>query len=160
MTYIIDGHNLIPNIPNLSLNMIDDELHLVKILIEYCRLRRKKINVYFDKAAPGHQGVEKFGLVTAHFVREGRTVDEVIIARLAKEGRNAKNITVISSDRVIQVSAREVGAKVIPSQVFAKEISSTEIGISEEESEPSDITLSDDEVDEWLELFNKGQSNK
>ena len=28
MPYIIDGHNLIPNVPGLDLNKIDDEIQL------------------------------------------------------------------------------------------------------------------------------------
>ena len=53
MPYIIDGHNLIPRIPDLSLQDIDDEMQLVEMLQDFCRISRKKVEVYFDNAPPG-----------------------------------------------------------------------------------------------------------
>ena len=53
MPLIIDGHNLIPKIPGLSLQAIDDETQLVELLGEYCRLSRRQVEVFFDNAPPG-----------------------------------------------------------------------------------------------------------
>ncbi|MBP1702274.1 MAG: hypothetical protein H6Q38_1381, partial [Chloroflexi bacterium] len=43
MPYIVDGHNLIPKIPGLSLRAIDDEMQLIELLQEFCRVQRKAL---------------------------------------------------------------------------------------------------------------------
>ena len=72
MPYIIDGHNLIPKIPGLSLQEMDDEQHLLEMLQEFCRRQRKQVEVFFDNAPPGGVRARNLGLVTARFVRQGR----------------------------------------------------------------------------------------
>ena len=84
MAYIIDGHNLIPKIRGLRLDLPDDEEALIKMLQDFCRLQRKNVEVYFDRAAAGYAGKRGYGRVTAHFVREGSTADAVIISRLRR----------------------------------------------------------------------------
>jgi len=39
---IIDGHNLVPKIPGLHLKDEDDEVRLIELLQEYCRLARRQ----------------------------------------------------------------------------------------------------------------------
>jgi uncharacterized protein len=152
MPYIIDGHNLIPNISALSLQAIDDEDELIKILREFCRLNRKKADIYFDNAPAGQPRTRKFGFVTAHFIRRGTTADAAIRTRLRKLGRAARNWTVVSSDREVAVAAREMQAQVISSPEFARLLSTspeTSGGIETDEN----LVLNDEAVNEWLELF-------
>ena len=40
MPYLIDGHNLIPKL-GLRLDSVDDEMELVAILQEFCRLLKE-----------------------------------------------------------------------------------------------------------------------
>ena len=70
MPYLIDGHNLIPKL-GLRLDSPDDEMELVAILQEFCRLERRQVEVYFDGAPTPHAGTRKLGTVTAHFVPSG-----------------------------------------------------------------------------------------
>ena len=84
MPYIIDGHNLIPKIQGLSLQDIDDEMQLVEMLQDFCRSRGKKVEVYFDNAPPGQLKAQKFGHVTAFFVRAGITADMAIKQKLRR----------------------------------------------------------------------------
>jgi predicted RNA-binding protein with PIN domain len=83
---MIDGHNLIPKVDGLSLAALDDETRLIELLQEFCRIRRKQVEVYFDNAPPGQPQRGVFGPVTAFFVREGRTADDAIAARLKRSG--------------------------------------------------------------------------
>ena len=53
MPFIVDGHNLIPKVPGLNLQDMEDELQLVELLQEFCRINRKQVEVYFDNAPPG-----------------------------------------------------------------------------------------------------------
>jgi len=118
--YVIDGHNLIPKVPGLSLRSMDDEEQLIAMLQIFARLKHKKIEVFFDRAPVGQSGARPYGLVTAHFVIQGKTADEAIRQYLVGLGKAAPNATVITSDRQVQANARALHAQVIPSEDFAR----------------------------------------
>ncbi len=157
MTLLIDGHNLIPHIPGISLEDPDDEGQLIKLLQEYCRLRRKSVEVFFDRAPAGRAGIKRYGQVRVQFVRSGVTADEAIMARLKKLGKRAKNAVVVSSDRQVRQAARAVHAEVITSQAFAAEWQR----LTEEapQLDPRNRTLSEEEVAHWENLFKGGPSD-
>lgn len=155
MPYLIDGHNLIPKL-GLRLDSMDDEMELVSILQEFCRLERRQVEVYFDGAPAAHAGTRKLGTVTAHFVPLGMTADDAIRRRLKKMGKSAKNWTVVSSDRQVQTEARTAQADIIPSETFAMLLRQAR------DSAPKpadDRKLSKQEVDDWLKLF-EGRNHK
>lgn len=154
MAYLIDGHNLIPKIPGFSLQTIDDENQLIELLQEFCRLERKNVEVYFDKAPPGSSTTRRFGQVVAHFVRAGSTADAAIKKRLASLGKAAPNWTVVSSDLSIQNSALARKARVIRSEDFAAQLMKSLQGKSTVMEESRDYSLSQDELQEWLDMFN------
>ena len=159
MPYLIDGHNLIPKVPGLQLGSADDEMQLVELLQEFCRLSRKQVEVYFDQAAPGQSGKRALGTVSVYFVAAGRTADQAINQRLEKLGRSARNWVVVSSDRSVQISARHAGAQVLASEAFARLLGET---LSQAGSKASDKTgsdLSPEEVEEWLALFKSRRHN-
>lgn len=149
MPYLVDGHNLIPKV-GLRLNYPNDEEDLILRLQEFCRLRRAQVEVYFDGAPAGTQPRRKIGAVTCYFVRRGSTADSAIEACLARLGKQARNWTVVSSDKRVQNAARAVHAKVLSSEEFASEISKAgeQILLSKRES-----GLSPEEVDEWTGFF-------
>jgi predicted RNA-binding protein with PIN domain len=153
MQYIVDGHNLIPKV-GLRLNAEDDEIQLIEMLREFCRVKKSRVDVYFDGAPPGHANTRKFGYVTAHFVRQGRTADQAIHARLRKMGKSAKNWVVVSSDHEVRTSARSVGAKRISSNEFARDVRDAKFAVYENPTD--DKKLSKGEVAEWLKLFEEG----
>jgi predicted RNA-binding protein with PIN domain len=151
MPYLIDGHNLIPKL-GLRLESIDDEMELITILQDFCRLDRRQVEVYFDGAPVPQAGTRKLGVVTAHFVRLGATADHAIRNTLKKLGRAAKNWTVVSSDRQVQAEARAVHAQVISSEAFAQRL------LQARDSAPKsaqDRRLSSKEVEEWLNIFKR-----
>jgi uncharacterized protein len=153
MPYLIDGHNLIPKL-GLRLDSMDDEMELVNILQDYCRLSRKTVEVYFDGAPTPHAGTRKLGTVTAHFVQLGSTADHAICRRLKSMGKSARNWTVVTSDRQVQAEARAVQAEVISSDSFATTLRETRNTAPKlNENRP----LSHDEVEEWMRLFQKGK---
>ena len=149
MPYLIDGHNLIPKL-GLNLRNMDDELELVSRLQAFCRAARKPVEVYFDGAPAGQVGTRKFGMVTAHFVRLGTTADSAIAARLKKLGRDARNWTVVTSDRRVQSEARGVGAQVLTSDDFAGQV--IESLRAPAPGSANERGMTSEEVDEWLRL--------
>ena len=157
MPYIIDGHNLIPHV-GLRLDALDDEMELVEMLREFCRVKKKRAEIYFDGAPPGENRSRRFGYVTAHFVRRGRTADDAIRARLEKMGKSAKNWTVVSSDREVLNSARSAHASRISSDEFAQQVEDAKFAAFNNPSE--DKVVSKQEVDQWLEIFSADGEEK
>jgi len=152
MPYIIDGHNLIPKVPGLSLEDLDDEQQLVNLLQDFCRVKQKKVEVFFDNAPAGSSGARTFGCVVARFIRQGRTADQAILEKLRRLEGEARNWTVVSSDREVRNSARSVRAKSMRVEEFAQELSALAADRSQQ-MQQDDADLSKQEVDEWLELF-------
>ena len=149
MPYLIDGHNLIPKL-GLRLDSMDDEMELIAILQEFCRMEHRQVEVFFDGAPVGQARTQKVGAVTAHFVRLGNTADNAIRSRLKQLGKSAKNWTVVSSDRQVQTETRAARAEVISSDSFAGMLKQAH------DSSPkpgNERKLSPKEVDDWLKLF-------
>jgi hypothetical protein len=154
MPYLIDGHNLIPKL-GLRLDSVDDEMELVRLLQEYCRLtRRSGVEVYFDGAPAGQAGTRRMSPITAHFVPLGSSADAAIRKRLKALGRSAKNWTVVTSDRQVQADARAAQAEVISSETFAALLKEARSSSPEPSREQK---LSDAEMEEWIRLFQKGK---
>ena len=164
---IVDGHNLIPNINGLSLRDLDDEESLAALLQEYARIKRRKVVIFFDGAPPGHAGERWYGTVRAFFVPARRTADDAIRQFLVVMGKAARTTTVVSSDRQVQANARELRAKVLPSEDFARELAGTRSRLdapaaakpekkqasSGKASAAKQNQAGAQDVSEWIELF-------
>lgn len=154
MPYLIDGHNLIPKL-GLRLDSLEDEMELVALLQEYCRLTRKSgLEVYFDGAPPGRAGTRKMVSVTAHFVPLESTADDAIRKRLKSLGKSARNWTVVTSDRRVQNEAHAAQAEVISSETFSALLKEAR---SSTPSPARERKLSAEEIEEWMRIFQKGK---
>ena len=150
---MIDGHNLIPNIPRLNLSDLDDEQHLIEMVQEFCRKRRHQAEIYFDNAPPGMAGMRSVGGIKVKFAAKGRTADQDIKDRLTNLGKSARNWMVVTSDHSVQLAARAARAQVKSSGDFAVEMGSVlgESGKGKKTGE--DAPISDQEVAQWLKIF-------
>lgn len=153
MVYYIDGHNLIPKIPGMSLKQMDDEEHLLELLSEFARLKRKSLEVYFDKAPDGHSGTKQHGLIRVHYVTHRTIADEAIIHQVLKAGRRVSEIVVVSSDNHVIRQCTAAGAKTQTSDQFANEL--IHLLDSAESSGQSQMQhdMSPTELEEWLRIF-------
>lgn len=151
MPYLIDGHNLIPKL-GLRLDSIDDEMELVAVLQEFCKVEHRQVEVFFDGAPVPQAGTRKLGAVTAHFVRLGTTADEAIRNRLKKLGKSARNWTVVSSDRQVQADAHAAHTEVTSSESFAGMLKQARNSAPKPNT---DRKVSPQEVDEWLKIFER-----
>jgi predicted RNA-binding protein with PIN domain len=153
MPFLIDGHNLIPKIPGLSLRVLDDEQQLIELLQEYCRLQRKQVEVFFDNAPPGGRRVHRAGNVLARFVSQDATADQAIQERLKRLGRAARNWTVVSSDLAVQNEARAAHARVLSSEEFSRMLTE-KMNVNEQgHMKETEVQMSREELDDWLKLF-------
>ncbi len=157
-TLIIDGHNLIPNVPGLHLTEMDDETRLIEIVQEYCRLARMSAELFFDGSRDSSPNRKKSGMVHVHFVSASSTADDAIIQFLRHLAGPKDRYKVVSSDHRVQNAALAAGVQTISSETFSRNMraafqSDTAIQQTREK------VPSTSEVDEWLALF-EGEGRK
>jgi len=158
---IIDGHNLIPKIPGLSLEAMDDENQLIMLVNEYCGRTGKSAEVFFDKAAPGHTGSRRIGRINVSFVSAASSADSAIIQRVKRAGKAARNLVVVTSDHRIQVEVRSLGAEAIKSDDFARELVNPPAARQRKTRKAAiEKRLSPQEVENWLTLFTQNDKDK
>jgi predicted RNA-binding protein with PIN domain len=137
----------------MSLSMLDDEDLLIKMLVNYSRASRKHVTVFFDNAPPGTVKTKRFGSLKVYFVREGRSADSAIISMLIGLGKNAKNWTVVSSDRDVQRNAKSLGARIISSEEFALSLMRGLKKDDKSQDLKKENYPDEGEVKRWLEIF-------
>lgn len=154
MKYLIDGHNLIAQLPNISLTDPNDEAKLIQLLARWrWRHNSPSITVVFDPgdyAVHGQRRMKRSG-INIRYAPYSSDADAVLL-RLIGRSRQPQQLTVVSSDRDIQSAARRKGAHTMSAGMFATELTTPpqpdEAPVGEEEP------LSPEEVEAWLELFN------
>ncbi len=153
MPILIDGHNLIGQLPGIDLADPDDEARLVMVLRRYAARRRgRKIVVIFDGGVYGHPGnLNGYG-VEAHFVRMPANADSELIRRI-RAIRRCSEWLVVSSDRAVAGAAQAHGVPVLSAQAFARRLAALDQPKASIQAKRNDRPLSAAEVEEWLRLF-------
>ncbi len=151
MSYLIDGHNLIGQLPDLQLDDPDDEAKLVQKLVGWSARTRRQCVVVFDAGLPGGTSRMSTKAVRVVFASHTSSADKVIIDRIYKE-KHPKNWTVVSSDNGVLDIAKRQGMQTIKAVEFAR-LLQRPIPVRPDLGEAVDVRLSADEVDEWLKLF-------
>ena len=147
MPYIIDGHNLIGFLPDISLRDINDEQLLISMLDKYFKHIRKKAIVFFDQGSLMSFNQFKSAFVEVKFIRPPKTADEAIINKLKSLKGNAKNYKVVSSDNWVSTNSLRAGANVISSEIFGKMM------IKINQTDHKNINSSINNIDYWLNRF-------
>lgn len=151
MHYLIDGHNLIPFIPGMSLTDIDDEDQLINLLQIHGRVSRSKIEVFFDKAPAGKPRTRKVGMLTVHSIPESETADSAIIKRVHSLKISPGSLSVVSHDREVQNACKRMGAKIIESQEFSQFIQKSLRTEGKRGKEQPELNVA--EVETWMKMF-------
>jgi len=151
MPFLIDGHNLIGALPFIDLADPEDELQLLQLLENFVQATGRRLVVHFDRGAVGQSDPPSAARLEVHFASPQRSADQAISDHLHRLGGEAKNWTVVSSDRAVQVAARHAGAKVLSSRAFARQLTPTESG--PRSNEKPDPILDEQEIEEWQRLF-------
>lgn len=154
MHWLIDGHNLIGQMPNLHLDDPHDEDKLLQYLRRYRARTGHPITVVFDAGYSYRPGqTKKQGGITVQFAPSGRTADQILMRRMRRI-KNPQAYMVVTSDRAVQQAATRVGVRTLSSTEFAQQLLSSP---APETDSQADIHLSPDEVEEWLDLFNQSE---
>ena len=152
MPLLVDGHNLIGQIPGISLADANDEAKLVMLLRRYATAKRaRQVFVVFDHGVYGHpEQLDGYG-VSCYFARSPRDADQELMRRIKKVA-HPKEWTVVTSDRQVARVAADRGVQVISSQAFVAQLTTPALQAAPEEK-PRDVKLSAEEIDEWMALF-------
>jgi predicted RNA-binding protein with PIN domain len=151
MPYLIDGHNLIGKLPDLSLDDPNDEALLVQRLAGFVARTNKKVVVIFDHGLPGGSSRMSTSKVEVVFATNGSNADEVIKRRIRNQ-KNPNMWTVVSSDNDVLFTARSMRMKAMTSAEFVQ-VMRRPARIKPGLDEAEHVQLSDDEVQEWMRLF-------
>jgi predicted RNA-binding protein with PIN domain len=155
MPYLIDGHNLIAQMPGFSLSDPDDEVQLVLRLRQFAAHKRQKITVVFDHGIPGGWSRDlSTGPVKVVFAGSHTNADRVILERI-REAKTPTDIKLVSSDGEIRRAAEARRVQVITSQDFAASLSKPTPSELHRDAREN-LQLDKDEVKEWMRVFKKG----
>jgi predicted RNA-binding protein with PIN domain len=158
MTYLIDGHNLIGQLPDLSLTDPNDEAKLVQKLIGFAARHKKRVLVIFDSGLPGGRSRLSTNPVEVVFASGRSSADDVMIGRI-KRARDPGQWSVVSNDHAVINAARARRMTVLTSAEFAPLLRPTPTGKSapraadRDAGEAADVYVSPDEVEAWLKIF-------
>ena len=173
MQYLIDGHNLIAKIPDITLEDPNDEAKLVIRLRRWTAAgNKRKISVFFDGGLPG--GQEPYlssPSVNVIFATVGPTADELMINRIRRL-QNPTEYSLVSSDREVKRAAAMRKIQTISAGAFALQLiqeTGQKFGgqklsgryVREETEDANrESPLNDQEVAEWLEIFDENNRNQ
>jgi len=167
MHFLIDGHNLIGKMPDLSLADPQDEVELILRLKGWVAAApNRRVTIFFDGGGLGgysHRMSSKD--IRVVFAAQGQEADDLLMEAVDKL-RNPRSYTVVTSDRRIIDAAVVARIKVLRSEEFIaregfdykeraarkKTAVSPETPAASPEKE-LDPRLSESELKEWLDLF-------
>jgi hypothetical protein len=159
--YLIDGHNLIGSLPDLSLSDPDDEAKLVLRLIGFAARTGKKICVIFDRGVPAGRSRLGNAVVEVVFANPVGTADALMIRRI-RDARHPQDLVVVSSDRGVLAEARARKLRTFTSPEFAAQLAtpapparSANRGAASAPDKPSDVYVSKNEVEYWIKRFSE-----
>ena len=112
------------------------------------------MTVVFARGLPGGRSQAlSGGRVEVVFAPTGRNADRVLMERI-RESRNPQGLVVVTSDREVIAAAERRGTRVARSEAFVDELEPTPAAPG---GAKVDAHLSPDEIDQWIELFEKGR---
>jgi hypothetical protein len=156
MTVLIDGHNLIGQMPDIHLDDPDDEEQLLLRLRTYQARTGKQLEVYFDPGltyqSPARQS---WPGITVHQAGSGQRADDLMIQAILRHG-NPRELVIVTSDRAVQQVARQRRARVLDSARFVIELHQAprrKVRRARRPAAGSDPMLSPQEVQEWISVF-------
>lgn len=155
MHWLIDGHNLIGRMPNLQLDDPHDEEKLLQYLRQYRARTGHPITVVFDSGYGHRSGqTKKQGGITVQFAPSGKTADQILMRRIRRI-KNPQAYMIVTSDRAVQQVASHYNVRVLSSAEFSRQLLSSPA--AKDQADGSEVNLSPDEIDDWLDLFNQSK---
>lgn len=155
MPYLIDGHNLIGQLTDISLDDPNDEALLAQKLNGFAARTGRRCVVVFDYGLPGGTSRMSTRAVQVVFASQRSSADRVMMERINKIP-DPKGWVVVSSDNDVLATAKLRKMQTLTSAQFADLLKSPPKPVIDV-GEAADVRLSEDEVDEWLKLFGEDE---
>ncbi len=152
MPYLIDGHNLIGQLPDIDLKDPNDEALLVQKLSGFVARTKQKCVVIFDHGMPGGKSRMSTKGVEVIFAAHPGDADQMIINRI-ENIKNPQAWTVVSSDHRVQNKAKLRRVTVMKASDFATRLKRPKPAPKPNFDEAHDIHLTEDELEEWMRIF-------
>lgn len=154
--YIIDGYNLIHNVPRLrdalGQNLEYARNTLVSLLRSYQSSHRLNITLVFDGDEVGQPASEMPSTKWLRIIySKPPEKADPLIKRLIRKSHNKKALFVVSADNEIISSAKQHGANVLSPDEFYLRV--TKHPLQDQLNQKYDEKISEQELDEWLKLF-------
>ena len=154
MPYLVDGHNLIGQMHDLSLSDPNDEDKLIARLRSLTERIQKRITVVFDpnphdNTPPIGHGKSQHGLLTVIYANPGRKADDVI-RHIVGDVKDKQGLTVITSDAAVADFTRRCGVRVQSSPDFLRWMNAQMAGKPKTDSKPIGSAK---EVLNWADVF-------
>lgn len=160
MAYLIDGHNLIGQLPDISLADPNDEAKLVLKLKGFAARTRKRVIVVFDNGVPAGKSSLGNHVVEVLFASPGTTADAIMQARI-RSAPDPMMWVVVSGDNEVLAAARERKMRAIKSAEFVQELNPPKPPPKNLDKEAHmDVPVSPKEVEEWLKIFGRKPPKK
>lgn len=126
MAYIIDGHNLIGVLPDISLSQPDDEARLVARLLSYRARGAGEMIVFFDgnplSVAPQAErhpaSLPSWPGLVVHYAPPGQSADDAIVEFLRVD-RQPGQYAVVTNDQGLTLRVRGLGASILSASEFS-----------------------------------------
>jgi predicted RNA-binding protein with PIN domain len=159
---LVDGHNVIGQMPGLALDDPDDEEKLLVRLRSYRARAGVEMVVYFDPGlcySPPTRRSEPG--ITVRCAGSGQQADDLMVQDILHHA-HPRELVVVTSDRAIREVARVRGCRILDSAAFVAALKSPvrrkprRVRVRARGSDAP--ALSADEVREWLRLFEGSSS--
>lgn len=126
MAYIIDGHNLIGILPNISLAQPDDEARLVDLLLSFRARGAGDMVVFFDPSPLGPESrpsspakpIASRPGIDVRYAPYGKTADDAI-AGFLRASKQPGQYAVVTNDAGLIARVRSLGASVLRASEFS-----------------------------------------
>jgi len=154
MPLLIDGHNLIGQLPDLSLSDPNDEAKLVARLRAYVARTGRPVTVVFDPAPGsdipsfGHHK-DREGRLEVIYAAPGHKADDVI-REIVGQAKDRRGLIVVTADGALAQFTRQCGVRVQPPAEFARSLQQT-LRVTANADEKPDAGRA--EVEAWAGVF-------
>lgn len=155
MPYLIDGNNVIGQIPGWHLDKPESRHRLLAQLARFAECTKARVTVVFDGAPdPKVPDGSLFRTVRVYYPGRGSDAD-TLIERLVARSTDRRKLIVVTSDRQLAASCRSAGAQTVRSGEFRKFMAEA-TRETPREPDPGEFEREapiPGTVDEWLRYF-------
>ncbi len=166
--WLVDGHNLIGQLQDLSLDDPYDDAKLTMAIRSYCMRSRSKATVIFDNGLPGGVSRELSNSDVTVIFAPPRTSADSLLMRRARDIGNLNDVILVTSDRRIRRLAFAYGMETMVSEEFALLIGFRPVEVEPTPEQPAPAPrvqvvyeknpnpyVSPQEVAYWLPIFKR-----